>query len=220
MSPTFGLVTEGPTDQAVLKNILIGHFNDFDLTVRPLQPSFDATDAAQMSEFGGWYNVFKYCQSDFLAAAFDENDFIVIQIDSDCSHEKHFDVPKITDESIEMFVERIKNRLKSVISTQTSAEWYEKYAPRIVFAIAVDEIECWLLPLYYTDKTQAATNNCLFKLNQKLPAKDKINPTNKDKRLYQRISRDFIKTKILQQAYPKNPSFKLFIEGLIEKTPI
>ena len=57
-------------------------------------------------------------------------------------------------------------------------------------------------------------------MNQKLPAKDKINPTNKDKRVYQRISRDFIKTKILQQAYPKNPSFGLFIEELMEKTPI
>ena len=139
MLPSFGLITEGETDQVVLKNILIGYFNDVDLTVRALQPSFDATDASQMSAFGGWYNVFKYCESDFLAAAFDQNDFLIIQIDSDCSHEKHFDVPKEKGEKLEVFVERIKNRLKAVILKQIGIELYELYAPRIIFAVAVDE---------------------------------------------------------------------------------
>ena len=217
MLPTFGLITEGATDQAVLKNILIGYFNDVDLTVRELQPSFDATDASQMSIFGGWYNVFSYCQSDYLAAAFEQNDFVIIQIDSDCSYEKHFDVPRLKDEPLENFVERIKKRLESVISNQMTAELYEIYAKRIIFAIAVDEIECWLLPLFYDDKTQAATNNCLFKLNQKLPVNYKINPKNKDKRVYQRVSKDFMKAKTLQQAYPNNLSFKLFIEDLTNK---
>lgn len=219
MLPTFGLITEGATDQAVLKNILIGYFNDFDLTVREIQPSLDATDASQMSEFGGWYNVFLYCQSDYLAAAFEQNDFIIIHIDSDCSHETHFFVPKVKGETLEIYVERIKNRLQSVISKQMGDELYTKYAQRIIFAIAIDEIECWLLPLFYTDKNQAATNNCLFKLNQKLPNNSLINPNNKDKRIYQRISRAFIKTKTFQQVYPKNPSFRLFIEALTAVAP-
>lgn len=220
MLPTFGLITEGETDQAVLKNILVGYFNDFDVTIRALQPSLDTTDASQMSEFGGWYNVFQYCQSDFLVAAFEQNDFLIIQIDSDCSHEKYFDVPKIEGETLDEFAERIKNRLKSVILTQMGLELYEIYAQRFIFAIAIDEIECWLLPLFYTDKTQSATNNCLFKLNQKLPDNQKISPQNKDKRVYQRISRAFMKTKTLQQAALQNPSFKLFIETLTSKIPV
>jgi Domain of unknown function (DUF4276) len=220
MLPTFGLITEGETDQVILKNILIGYFQDYDLIVRPLQPSFDATDGSQMSVFGGWYNVFKYCESDFLLAAFAQTDFLIIQIDSDCSHEKHFDVPKMEGEMLESFVERIKMRLKSVIEKQLGNEFYEIYAPRILFAIAVDEIECWLLPLYYTDKTQSATNNCLFKLNKQLPVKDKINPNNNNKRTYQRISKEFMKAKAFQQAYPQNPSFRLFIEDLVSKLPL
>ena len=219
MLPTFGLITEGATDQVVLKHILIGYFNEVDLSVRELQPSFDATDASRMSAFGGWYNVFNYCQSDYLAAAFEQNDFLIIQIDSDCSHEKHFDVPRLKDEPLENFVERIKNRLTLLISNQMTTELYESYAQRIIFAVAVDEIECWLLPLFYDDKTQAATNNCLFKLNQKLPVNYKINPKNKDKRIYQRISKDFMKTKTLQQAYTNNLSFKLFVEDLTIKAP-
>lgn len=220
MLPTFGLITEGVTDQAILKNILLGYFNDPDLTVRELQPTFDATDASQMSAFGGWYNVFLYCQSDYLRGAFDQNDFLIIQIDTDCAHERHFDVPTLKDETLEAFIERVKNRFKSVILTQLGADFYELHAHRIIFAIAVDEIECWLLPLFYTDKTQAAVNNCTFKLNQKLAENDKINPKNKDKRIYQRISRDFMKAKTLQQATPKNPSFKIFMDELRLKAAI
>ena len=219
MLPTFGLITEGVTDQAVLKNMLIGYFNDPDLTVRELQPSFDATDASQMSAFGGWHNVFLYCQSDFLKGAFEQNDFLIIQIDTDCSHEVHFDVLTLKGEPITTFLQRVQNRFKSVIAAQLGNDFYELHAQTIIFVVAVDEIECWLLPLYYTDKTQAAANNCLFKLNQKLPKKDKINPQNKDKRVYQRISRDFMKAKVFQQAYSKNPSFKFFIEELLEKVP-
>jgi hypothetical protein len=220
MLPTFGLIAEGATDQAVLRNILLGYFNDPDLTIRELQPSLDATDASQMTVFGGWYNVFLYCQSDYLKGAFEQNDFLIIQIDTDCSHQQHFDVPTVKGEAIEAFVERVKNRFKSVISTQLGADFYDLYAHRIIFAIAVDEIECWLLPLFYTDKTQAAVNNCLYKLNQKLPENDKINPKNKDKRLYQRISRDLMKVKVFQKIYPQNPSFKIFVDALLEKVPI
>lgn len=220
MRPTFGLITEGVTDQAVLRNILLGYFNDPDLTIRELQPTLDATDASQMRTFGGWYNVFLYCQSDFLKGAFEQNDFLIIQIDTDCSHEQHFDVPTQKGETLDLFIERVKNRFKSIISTQLGRDFYELNGHRIIFAIAVDEIECWLLPLFYTDKTQAAINNCLFKLNQKLPENSKINPNNKDKRVYQRISRDFMKVKVFQKTYPKNPSFKLFIEELSEKVPI
>ena len=43
MPYSFGLITEGKTDQAVLKNILVGYFQDVDLYIRPLQPS-DVTD--------------------------------------------------------------------------------------------------------------------------------------------------------------------------------
>jgi hypothetical protein len=220
MLPTFGLITEGATDQAVLRNILLGYFNDPDLTIRELQPSLDETDASQMTAFGGWYNVFLYCKSDYLKGAFEQNDFLIIQIDTDCSHQQHFDVPAVKGEAIEVFVERVKNRFKSVISTQLGADFSELYAHRIIFAIAVDEIECWFLPLFYTDKTQSAINNCLYKLNQKLPVNNKINPQNKDKRLYQRISKDFMKAKVLQQAHSKNPSFKIFMDELLLKSPI
>lgn len=212
MSPTFGLITEGKTDQVVLRNILLGYFKDIDLIVRELQPSFDATEAAQMSTFGGWYNVFHYCRSEFLLGAFEQNDFIVIQLDTDCSHETNFDVPKMKEENIENFVTRVKERIIEVIKSNLGESLYFQLASRLIFAIAVDEIECWLLPLYYSDKIQAATNNCFYKLEQKLNAEKII--LKKERRIYERISKDFRNPKKLQQAYPKNPSFGLFVEQL------
>lgn len=38
---TFGLITEGLTDQIVIENILSGYFNTNDLIVNPLQPERD-----------------------------------------------------------------------------------------------------------------------------------------------------------------------------------
>ncbi len=217
MTPVFGIIAEGKTDHEVLRNILAGFFNDRNIDIIPLQPSQDFTDGSQLSEFGGWFNVFEYCRSGYLVNAVEQNDFIIIQIDSDCSHELHFGVLKEKEETLEVFVERIRNRLKSVITDKLGDDWFEKYSKRIIFAIAVDEIECWLLPLFYTDKIKSVVNNCIYKLNQKLSERDKINPDAKDVNTYRRISRDFSKPKILNQFYPKNPSLKIFIEELKSK---
>ena len=73
--PTFALITEGETDHHVLKNILIGYFNDSDLIVRNLQPATDETDSDSMGTYGSWTNVFNYCTSDFIDGAFGRNDF-------------------------------------------------------------------------------------------------------------------------------------------------
>ena len=59
---SFGLITEGLTDQIVIENILAGYFNSPDIDVKPLQPERDK-DNENKSEAGGWTLVFDYCQS-------------------------------------------------------------------------------------------------------------------------------------------------------------
>lgn len=214
--PTFGLIAEGITDHVVLENILIGYFNDPDLTIRPLQPLRDATDA--LKGFGGWYNVFEYCKSEVFKDAFIQNDYLIIQIDTDCSSELHYDVPKISGESNEVFIERIISKFQKDILERFGNIFFENYKQNILFAVAVDEIECWLLPLYYSDKTRSATNNCLFKLNQKL-IKENLKPivaNDKDPKTYQKISRKFWKHKTLKDCYSHNPSFNYFVTNYLE----
>ncbi len=215
---TFGLIAEGVTDHVVLENILVGFFNDHDLDVRPLTPLRDATDALQ--GFGGWYNVFEYCKSSFFKDAFIQIDYLIIQIDTDCSHEKNYDVPPIHGESTEEFIERVIAKFVGLFQNGFGEEFYESHRRRILFAVSVNEIECWLLPLYSTDKkTQASSNNCIHKLNQLLTKskKDIINSTRKDAKIYQKLSREYCKTKILKNAYPQNPSFNYFVEQYLLK---
>jgi hypothetical protein len=219
--PTFGLIAEGETDKAVLENILIGYFNDLDLSmqIRHLQPLRDATDALQ--GFGGWYNVFEYCKSSVFKDAFIQNDYLVIQIDTDCAHEKHYDVPPIHGETTEQFIERIIAKFVGLFRDSFGEDFYEFHKDKILFAVSVDEIECWLLPLYYTDKTRAAINNCFHKLNQVLAKnkKETINPSRKEAKVYEKLSREFCKPKTLKNSYPQNPSFNYFVENYLKAIP-
>jgi hypothetical protein len=74
----FGLIAEGLTDQIVIKSILAGYFNRSDLVIRSLQPEIDKD-----KNFGGWTLVFDYCRSKKFQEAFQSNDYIIIQIDTD-----------------------------------------------------------------------------------------------------------------------------------------
>lgn len=218
--PTFGLIAEGVTDHVVLENILIGYFNDFDLVVRQLQPLRDATD--ELKGFGNWYNVFEYCKSSVFKDAFIQNDYFVIQIDTDCAHEKHYDVPPVHGESTEQFIERVIAKFEGLFRDSFGDEFYESHKERILFAIAVDEIECWLLPLYYNDNNRSSTKNCLFKLNREVAKKNKkliIIPDNKDFDVYDKLSKPYMKQKMLNTSYPQNPSFNYFMEHYLQSIP-
>lgn len=84
---SFGLVTEGITDQAVIANILYGFFNDTNLDITELQPLRDETDKNRTSNFGGWHSLIEYCKSKQFKLAFQTIDYIIIQIDTDVCEE-------------------------------------------------------------------------------------------------------------------------------------
>lgn len=212
--PTIGLIAEGPTDQAVLENLLIGYFGDYDMPqyIRHLQPLRDATDAA--GGMGGWTRVLEYCRSTLFQNAFDENDFLIIQIDTDRLNEKPFELN--LSQSVETLVGQVVQQFEQLMSLSFGAEFIAEHHARILFAIAVNEIECWLLPLFFTNKTASSTNNCLFKLNQQLSSRNEkpIPPKAKAVRQYDRLSSDFCKPKVLAAAAQKNPSLGIFIGSL------
>ena len=88
----FGLITEGPTDQVVIENILTGYFGDYDILFNELQPLRDASSG--QSEIGGWTKVLEYCGSSKFKEAFQFNKYVIIQVDTDISEEPGFDVSK------------------------------------------------------------------------------------------------------------------------------
>lgn len=214
-NPTFGLIAEGPTDQRVLKNILIGFFNDPDLTVRFLQPLLDATDVSQRQ--GGWTQVLAYCQSSRLQEAFGQNEYLVVQIDTDRLFEQPFNLD--LNQPVETLVSQVIEKIEESMRGAFEKDFLEKYRSKILFAVAVNEIECWLLPLYYQDQTSIGMRGCLGKLNDKLRKEKEhiVNPDNKVPQRYDQLSRPLLKHKTFLITAEKNPSFQIFF-GKLKKT--
>ncbi|WP_449417531.1 phage tail protein [Phormidium nigroviride] len=209
---TFGLITEGLTDQIVIENILSGYFNTDDIIVNPLQPERDKDDENK-SDYGGWTLVFPYCQSEVFQKAFQFNQYVIIQIDTDVSED--YGIPK-QDENGELSPETLIAKVKEKFEGLIGEEFYKRYQDKIIFAIAVHSIECWFLPLYYQDKKKTKIKSCLKTLNQALVKSPgfTIDPKNKDPKYYRKISENYCKQKVLMKCYKHNPSLKVFIEEI------
>jgi hypothetical protein len=213
--PSFGLISEGKTDQIVIGNILSGYFDDPDIDVRPFLPLLDETDKNRVENFSNWKLVLDYCESIKFKESLQIVDYLIVQIDTDTCEETHYDISKHDvgrELSPEELIEKVSEKLQDLIGN----DFYDKYSEQIIFAISVHEIECWLLPLYYTNSKKEKFKGCLGTLNQELNRKEgfSISSNNKNPDYYETISRKYLKNKVLMSKYEDNPSLKIFIEEL------
>lgn len=206
----FGLVTEGESDYVVLKSILRGFFTP-DLLVTPKHPLRDETDKDRAT--GGWTNLRTYLKSEAFRGAFQSVEYIVVQIDTDVGGEYGVSARDHAGElSVASLVEKTCQKLIEWIGE----DFYSMVKGRIIFAISVHEIECWLLPIYFENdkKKMAKTTGCINTLNQVLPQREGFSIHAKEYRFYERMSKPFLKRKDLDKFYPHNPSFAIFIDKL------
>lgn len=107
--------------------------------------------------------------------------------------------------------------------SKLGATVYERFEDRIIFAVCVDSIECWLLPFYYTDIKQAKTANCLGSLNRELLVQEKfsIDAADKQSHYYDKLlrSKKCSKRKSLERVADSNPSLTRFIRVLDQRFP-
>lgn len=205
-----GIIGEGVTDQIILEAILRSFTENKSLDVRYLQP--------QEGESGNWDKVFKYCESDELKQSFSQVDYLVIQIDSDFMlKEQVGEKYKINIQGID--TEQIVLLFKEKIIEIIGNEWFEEYKSQIIFAISVHELECWLLPIYYTNDAQKAAKieNCIAMLNKELQKKEGFYINAKEPRMYEKMAKHFRKKKDLEKFVTGNPSFLIFYEELKSK---
>jgi len=219
--PSFGVVAEGITDQRVIENILQGYLGneDDEPVVNYVQPPLDKTGSHGVA-YGGWGLVFDFLRRGEYRNALQTNDFLVLQIDTDVSQQVGYDVPwreggrELTPADL---VARVVQKLESLIDE----EFYRKHAARFVFAVAVDGIECWLLPLLYNNNKAEKTTGCLEAANHELKLKNRKplkHGEHKDPRAYDEASRAYAKRATLMKQRSRNPSLDLFIEDLAKKT--
>ncbi|MCY2988728.1 MAG: hypothetical protein NTY19_12785 [Planctomycetota bacterium] len=209
----FGLVGEGPIDQTVMENILLGYFEkaEDERIVNYIEPPRPLTDTP-----AGWGHVFKWLERRRYEGALQYLDYLVIHIDTDVQEEGGFDVPRAAGGkplSVPELVDRVINRLKK----EVDPAFCQANSHRILFAIAVRSIECWLLPLLYLDKKAAKITGCEESANHALRKADRNALSaggEKFLQSYEDVSSEYRKRKRLMHLRDKNPSLELFIQQL------
>lgn len=203
----FAIVGEGKTDYKVLKNLLIGFFNDKNLPVTRLLP--------KDIEPVGWGNVFKYLSTEEFRDGVENNEYTIVQIDTkECSDWEEkltnigSDIMKIDD-----FITSVKN----VLIHKIGLDFYNANKNKILFAITVHEIECWLLPFIASHKAHLSkivgcenavekiANRQGFSIHQK---------NYQDGKHYDDLSQGMKNQKQLLEKSKLNPGLKSFIELL------
>ena len=214
MDFTFGIVAEGVTDQTVIESILFGFCENKNLQVDPLQPIEENREKA------GWTQVLEYIKTQDFKGAFDFRDYVVIQLDSDVFETDQVGEGlyrlHISQSNVEEKVDLIRKLLISTIGE----EFYVQKAAQILFAIAVGEVECWLLRIYFPTKKAKAgkTSGCIKTLNDGLKeagADFYIDLKNRD---YYRIMSKSFQKRVQLLSYSKlNSSLSIFLKELEEK---
>ena len=164
---TIGIIAEGPTDQIVIENILQGYFQNEEIAVNYFYPPLAVSGATPPP--AGWTLVFTCLRRGYVQLGLQVNQYLAIHIDADVQKEPGFDVPRQENGkklTLHDRVDRIIERLRKEIDPEV----LKTKGERILFAIAVDSIECWLLPLLFlTDHKKASKEpGCLDLANKQL----------------------------------------------------
>jgi hypothetical protein len=203
----FALACEGVTDQIVIENILCGFYQEYknlDEVIQPLQPPFDATTKKQKEgEFGGWEMLLEYLSLKRFRDDVLNSEYVIIQIDTDISEHPNFGVSQ-QNLSTEELIDKVKKRLIAQID-KTEA-FYGSYHEKIIFAISVHSLECWILPLHKDMKSEKIMG-CFESLQRKIKAE-------KNYTTYDALSRPLLKNKKLLKIATKNSSLQIFIHAL------
>lgn len=213
----FGLACEGITDQIVLKNILCGYFDDHDLDdeIIELQPSLDETEQKQQG-FGGWEALLFYLKRSQFHDHVLSHEYIIVQLDSDITEHQNFNVSHSDTNNkpleVEELINNITQKLISAIDENNNG-FYKEHASKIIFAICVHSLECWLYACYnpHSPKKTKITG-CCKALEYTLKTKGFCKP--KNVRLYEKYSEIFLKQKNINVAIQKDASFNYFIQSL------
>ncbi|MEI7726766.1 MAG: hypothetical protein WCK09_16775 [Bacteroidota bacterium] len=219
MEKSFGVICEGPSDFRIIKRIIESFFKGEDPTIVCYQPK---QLPSGKSDFGGWTGVLGNCRNDTLKEIFEFNNYAIIQIDTDCLQDKPFNVPHIGQsgkiKSDTQLCDNVIAKLNSIIFQPE----IQDNKRRILFAVCIHSIECWLLPVLYSNNRKSHTTNCINLLNLAIQKKYKgmayLNEKNKNEpngiKVYDAIIANWKRKTDITAVSLNNAGFQKFVESL------
>lgn len=213
---SIALFCEGVSESRILRHIIERVLGD-EVAVAQLQP--ELTSEGKQDSYGGWAEVLRHCNESDVHNALAVNDCLVIQIDTDACREAFYGVADHDTEGKPLADSALYDNVRNRLLRDLSSDFLEQYGDRLVFAICINETECWLLPLYYENdkKKRCATHNCIYILNAAIgndgaiPDKAKNSPkaVATYKKILKRLKRNNVET-----VARYNYGFHKFVEQL------
>lgn len=223
-----GIIAEGKSDVSVIRNILKGilgiDLSDTTALVPDLE--YDETDIYKHTmsddEYSNWTIVKHNCEEKSKISNFldyiDDDRFLIIHIDTDTRFEKGYEVSEpehiVTEEDCGLLHTNISNKM---------IEWLDnKYLDKIKFAIAIQEIDSWILPIYKDSRKMSdleidAKDKLFREINRDRIKgfRKKVFSLEKDKlNQYALLSKPLSKKKILLKVRESSHSLTKFIQSL------
>lgn len=210
MSIKIGIVCEGISDYRVLKHISERYLKDMDVYVIPLKPR--ETPHGKQDGFGGWQSVIEYITGNdqMINEAIEEGcQFVIVHIDTDVRIE--YGLANDYDSPEHLHADVVKLLLDHVHPD------FDK--DKLIFAIAINETECWLIPFLSTNvKVCTKVDSCVATINHQLKGSGFIDKDNKNadkaKATYDRILKLKRKAKDIRDVSKYNFGFSSFISSL------
>jgi hypothetical protein len=212
-----GIVAEGKADVAVIRNILKGRLGVERHETYVIRPELttDATDGAYRAprpeEMSNWGLVLEECRqkariADFLQDQIDEVRFVVVHIDTAEAHVGGYDIPR-PDRAAADYSEN----LRALVVARIAGLLGPELASQVRFAIAVEEIDAWVLTLHDSQdrRDTGARLNPKERLKHVMKLKRDPGPE-----LYDGWTRDLRKPRQLEAACARNRSLRLFVDSL------
>ena len=210
MSTKIGVVCEGVSDFKIIRHIVERYLRDNEVYTIPLKPKITAQGKQQ--GYGTWQGVFKYISGDdqLIVEAVNEGcKYIIIQIDTDVC-EEYGVCGDLTN--LENLYNNVKNKLNDNLHIEINRD-------AVIYAICINEIECWLIPFISTSDEDCSNNNrCLNVVNKHIRSLGTIDKDNKNcikaQTLYEEILSKKKKSKDIFMASRFNYGFSHFIDRL------
>ena len=209
MSNKIGVVCEGISDYKIIRHIVERYLRDYDVYTIPLKPKLTAQ--GKQEGFGTWQGVLNYIAGDdqlIVEAVKEGCKYIIIQIDTDVCEE--YGVRKDLND-LGAFYSNVKDKLESTLHQDVDRDI-------ILYAISINEIECWLIPFISTNIDECQNNDrCLNIVNRHVRNLGSIDKHNKNSDGAQRIYDEILRKKKKEQDIHAASRFNIGFSNFIDK---